>query len=52
MMSSAFNEIFLFDSTRGAGFGSLGIWWVYFADVVGGPPDGADAHAGSFQFVK
>ena len=26
-------KIFLFDSTRGAGFGGMDIWWVYFKDV-------------------
>jgi hypothetical protein len=30
-------EIFLFDSTRGDGFGSLDLWWVYFKDVQGYP---------------
>jgi hypothetical protein len=28
-------KIFLFDSTRGAGFGGMDIWWVYFKDVMG-----------------
>ena len=28
-------EIFLFDSTRGAGFGGMDLWWVYFKDVTG-----------------
>jgi hypothetical protein len=28
-------KIFLFDSTRGAGFGGMDIWWVYFKDVIG-----------------
>ena len=28
-------KIFLFDSTRGDGFGSLDLWWVYFKDVQG-----------------
>jgi hypothetical protein len=28
-------KIFLFDSTRGAGFGGMDIWWVYFKDVRG-----------------
>ena len=28
-------KIFLFDSTRGDGFGSLDLWWVYFEDVQG-----------------
>ena len=30
-------KIFLFDSTRGDGFGSLDLWWVYFEDVQGYP---------------
>jgi hypothetical protein len=30
-------KIFLFDSTRGDGFGSLDLWWVYFKDVQGYP---------------
>ncbi len=30
-------KIFLFDSTRGDGFGSLDLWWVYFKDVEGYP---------------
>ena len=30
-------KIFLFDSTRGAGFGGMDIWWVYFKDVNGYP---------------
>jgi hypothetical protein len=30
-------EIFLFDSTRGDGLGSLDLWWVYFKDVQGYP---------------
>jgi hypothetical protein len=30
-------KIFLFDSTRGDGFGSLDLWWVYFRDVQGYP---------------
>ena len=30
-------KIFLFDSTRGAGFGGMDIWWVYFRDVQGYP---------------
>lgn len=29
--------IFLFDSTEGAGFGGMDIWWVYFRDVEGYP---------------
>jgi hypothetical protein len=28
-------KIFLFDSTRGAGFGGMDIWWVHFKDVKG-----------------
>jgi hypothetical protein len=28
-------KIFLFDSTRGAGFGGMDLWWVYFKDVKG-----------------
>ena len=31
------DKIFLFDSTRGDGFGSLDLWWVYFKDVQGYP---------------
>lgn len=31
-------KIFLFDSTRGEGFGSLDLWWVYSKDVRGYPP--------------
>ena len=31
------DKIFLFDSTRGAGSGSMDIWWVYFKDVKGYP---------------
>ncbi len=30
-------KIFLFDSTRGSGFGGMDIWWVYFKDVKGYP---------------
>jgi WD40-like Beta Propeller Repeat len=30
-------RVFLFDSTRGAGFGGMDIWWVYFKDVPGNP---------------
>lgn len=30
-------KIFLFDSTKGAGFGGRDIWWVYFKDVKGYP---------------
>lgn len=30
-------KIFLFDSTRRDGFGSLDLWWVYFKDVQGYP---------------
>lgn len=30
-------EIFLFDSTRGAGFGGRDIWWAHFKDVLGNP---------------
>ena len=30
-------KIFLFDSTRGDGFGSLDLWWLYFKDVQGYP---------------
>jgi hypothetical protein len=30
-------KIFLFDSTRGDGFGSLDLWWVYFKNVQGYP---------------
>lgn len=32
-------RIFLFDSTRGAGFGGMDIWWVNFEDVMGYPRD-------------
>jgi hypothetical protein len=28
-------KIFLFDSTREAGFGGIDLWWVYFKDVTG-----------------
>lgn len=35
-------RIFLFDSTRGAGFGGMDIWWVYFKDVT----DNAQASSG------
>ena len=28
-------KIFLFDSTRGMGFGGMDIWWVYFKEVKG-----------------
>jgi len=38
-------KIFLFDSTRAAGFGSLDLWWVYFKDVTGHPPASASADA-------
>ena len=31
------DRIFLFDSTKGAGFGGRDIWWVYFKDVKGYP---------------
>ena len=31
------DKILLFDSTRGDGFGSLDLWWVYFKDVQGYP---------------
>jgi hypothetical protein len=30
-------KIFLFDSTREDGFGSLDLWWVYSKDVPGYP---------------
>lgn len=30
-------KIFVFDSTRRDGFGSLDLWWVYFKDVQGYP---------------
>ncbi|HEX6268690.1 MAG TPA: hypothetical protein VFZ43_00515 [Anaerolineales bacterium] len=32
-------EMFLFDSTRGAGVGGRDIWWVNFEDVMGYPRD-------------
>jgi hypothetical protein len=39
------DEIFLFDSTRGDGFGSLDLWWVYFKDVQGYPLVAVSARA-------
>jgi hypothetical protein len=45
-------KIFLFDSTRGAGFGGMDIWWVYFKDVKGYPPTATFAGATSMQPAK
>ena len=36
----------LFDSTRGDGFGSLDLWWVYFEDVQGYPLAKLSDHGG------
>jgi hypothetical protein len=39
-------RIFLFDSTRGAGFGSLDLWWIYMSDLPGQPPAAASLPLG------
>jgi hypothetical protein len=37
-------KIFLFDTTRRDGFGSLDLWWVYFKDVQGYPQTAASGN--------
>ena len=36
--------ILLFDSTRGAGFGGMDIWWVYFKDVANNAQTSTSRH--------
>jgi hypothetical protein len=43
---------FLFDSTRGAGFGGMDIWWVYFKEVKGYPTSTISIGANSMQSTK
>jgi len=45
-------EIFLFDSTRGAGSGGMDIWWVYFKDIKGNPITARSIGSTAMQSTK
>jgi hypothetical protein len=45
-------KVFLFDSTKGAGFGGMDIWWVYFKDVKGYPMTARSIGSTAMQSTK